>query len=154
FFIAGRKIFTRGFNTEHLFISGSLGGINLQDLVPISATGVIVGNVKFTAPINIMGNLMVSGLIDGVDLASVFSNRVTLGENQTLFGSWQFEEIIVEGDLEVEQINDVLVSDLVVKYGMILQEISGHKIITGTLSVQGDVHTSRLNGLDIVQLNS
>lgn len=47
----------------------------------------------------IVSFFQVSGLIDGVDLAHVFSNRVMLGQSLTVYGSCVFEAIKVEGKL-------------------------------------------------------
>ncbi|XP_045619429.2 LOW QUALITY PROTEIN: uncharacterized protein [Procambarus clarkii] len=153
FVVTGRKTFARGLVTNHLIVTGSLGGIGVKDLVVISA-GVVLKNLVFTSTVNIGGNLWVSGLIDGVDLTQVLANRTPLDHNQTLSGTWRFEAIKVEGDLEVAQINDVVVSDLVVKHGMTSQEVYGAKILTGGLVVKGDIQTGLVNGFDIERLNS
>ncbi|XP_042218448.1 uncharacterized protein LOC121863747 [Homarus americanus] len=153
FIITGRKTFIHGFHTHHLVVTGFLGGVRVSDLVVFSS-GDIINDVIFTGSLTIRGNLMVSGLVDGVDLAHLFTTRMTLDQNQTFYGNWRFEAIRVEGDLEVEQINDVVVSNLVVKYGRASQEITGHKILTGGLHVLGKIQTVLLNGLDILQINN
>ncbi|XP_071544735.1 uncharacterized protein [Panulirus ornatus] len=152
YIIKGRKTFTNGFHTYHLAVTGSLGGVQMEDLVVLTSSNIIEG-ISFTNAITIRGNLQVSGLVDGVDLAHLFNSRVTLDQDQTLLGSWTFEAIRVEGDLEADEINDVQISDLVVKFGRKSQEITGNKTIAGGLHVIGGIQTTLLNGLDILDLN-
>lgn len=50
-------------------------------------------------------------------------------------------------------INDVTLSDLVVREGRPLQVIEGPKTFAGGLVVNGAINTSLLNGVDVVAMN-
>lgn len=57
------------------------------------------------------------------------------------------------GDLDVKVINDVVLSDLVVRVGKALQVVEGPKTFSGGLLVHGPINTSLINGVDIVAMN-
>ncbi|KAG7163906.1 hypothetical protein Hamer_G020822 [Homarus americanus] len=58
------------------------------------------------------------------------------------------------GDLEVSVINNVSISDLVLRYGSDHQVVSGTKILRGGLHVYGDIIASTVNGIDFWNLNN
>ncbi|XP_071544738.1 uncharacterized protein [Panulirus ornatus] len=153
FVITGEKTFSIGFSTDNLSVNKSLAGVPVDDLLVVSDVRSVVKDVAFVAPISVHGDLLVSGLLDGVDMAHVLSTRVRLDKMETVFGNCKFGAIRVKGDLEVDQINDILVSDLVLKYGRTSQEIFGQKIFEGGLLINGNINTTLLNGLDILQLS-
>ncbi|XP_071539315.1 uncharacterized protein [Panulirus ornatus] len=97
--------------------------------------------------------MLVSGLVDGQDVDHQFSTRVTLDGIQTLSASYIFEAIRVEGDLEVDKINNVSVLDLILKYGSQHQVISGEKVLHGGIHIAGDILAATVNGLDFMELN-
>lgn len=57
------------------------------------------------------------------------------------------------GNLDVKVINDVSLTDLVVREGRQLQVVEGPKTFAGGLVVQGAINTSLLNGVDVVAMN-
>lgn len=57
------------------------------------------------------------------------------------------------GNLDVEVINDVVLSELVVREGRPLQVVEGPKTFAGGLVVQGAINTSLLNGVDVLAMN-
>ncbi|XP_071533035.1 uncharacterized protein [Panulirus ornatus] len=61
--------------------------------------------------------------------------------------------VLTSGDLEVDKINNVSVSDLILKYGSQHQVISGKKILHGGIHIAGDILAATVNGLDFVELN-
>ncbi|KAG7173760.1 hypothetical protein Hamer_G018906, partial [Homarus americanus] len=151
--ITGKKTFSKGFSTYNLIVNKTLGGVAVQDLVTFSGVGSLAQDVIFHAPIIVRGNLQVLGLVDGVNLSQVFASRVTLHGMQTVYGNCEFDSIVVEGDLEVEKINDVLISDLVMRNGN-SQIINGQKTIDGGLIIIGNINTTLLNGINIPHLDS
>lgn len=53
----------------------------------------------------------------------------------------------------METINDVLISELILRDILTPQEITGHITMSGGLVVQGNINTTTLNGLDVSQLS-
>ncbi|XP_063614576.1 uncharacterized protein LOC134787698 [Penaeus indicus] len=56
-------------------------------------------------------------------------------------------------DLEVEEINTVTLSDVVVKSGKSQQHITGVKELSGGLLVNGNIDLMQMNGVDMMELN-
>nr|XP_053636660.1 uncharacterized protein LOC128691773 [Cherax quadricarinatus] len=152
FIIVGDKTFHNGFSTDNLMVNKTLGGVAVNDLVAFPNARNL-SEVVFNAPIMIRGNLNVSGLLDGINLADVMRNRVTLDGSHTLLGACKFDAINVEGNIEVEKINDVVIANLVRKVAP-TQIISGHKTFGGGLTVNGEINATVLNGIYIKQLKN
>ncbi|XP_037779779.1 uncharacterized protein LOC119576256 [Penaeus monodon] len=153
FFINGPKIFVDGFAAGNLDISESLGDVLASDLIVLSKDGEVPSGINFTAPLSVGGNLRVGGHLDGIDLKQLLEDRVTLDGIETLTSHCIFEEIEVKGDLEVEEINTVTLSDVVVKSGKSQQHITGVKELNGGLLVNGNIDLMQINGVDIMELN-
>ncbi|XP_069173442.1 uncharacterized protein [Procambarus clarkii] len=151
--VTGKKLFTKGLAVDQL-VAVSVSGVAVKDLVVMARTDAMAKDLTFTAPISVLGDLMVSGLVDGQDLTRLFSSRVVLNASQTLFASYTFDTLIVEGDLQVDTINGVRISELVLKFGRQHQVVSGSKLLRGGLHVDGVIILSTINGLDIWQLNN
>nr|XP_053634704.1 uncharacterized protein LOC128690173 [Cherax quadricarinatus] len=151
--IVGRKVFLNALSVHHL-VAEYVGSVAVQNLVVPAREVSMAVDFIFTAPIIVFGNVLVSGLVDGIDLEDFFSTRAVFNTTQTLFGSYTFEAMRVEGDLQVEMINNVSISDLVLRYSSSQQVISGTKILNGGLVVTGDIFASTLNGLDLWKLNN
>ncbi|XP_064112419.1 uncharacterized protein LOC135219519 [Macrobrachium nipponense] len=149
--ISGVKTFSNGFIVDNL-VAGSLGGVPVSNLVALSRTDVLARDFRFTAPITVLGDLQVTGLVDGVDLEDFIRNRITLNSSQTMFTSCTFENIRVEGDLEIGKINDVVISDLVIRSAA-NQTLTGKKEFLGGLHVNGNIIVKTINGIDINELN-
>ncbi|KAK7076189.1 hypothetical protein SK128_002233 [Halocaridina rubra] len=150
--ISGLKTFTNGIIVENLVIAGSLGGVRVSSFVALSRTNILAYGLTFTAPITVTGNLLVTGLVDGVSLQDFLNNRITLNGTQTRFTSCTFENIKVEGNLQIEKINDVVLSDLVIR-SETSQVVTGRKVFLGGLSVTGNIQTNLINGINILELD-
>ncbi|XP_068220723.1 uncharacterized protein [Palaemon carinicauda] len=150
--ISGVKSFSNGFIVDNLVVAGSLGGVPVSNLVALSRTDVLANNLRFIAPITVRGDLQVTGLVDGVDLEEFILNRLTLNSTQTMFTSCTFENIRIEGDLDIDKINDVLIADLVIRSAA-SQTITGKKEFLGGLHVNGNLNVKFINGIDINALN-
>lgn len=59
---------------------------------------------------------------------------------------------LTTGDLVVDTINDVKISDLVLRTGG-RQMITGQKVLSGGLIVRGSMDSPIVNGVDILSLN-
>lgn len=57
------------------------------------------------------------------------------------------------GNLEVEEINTLTLSDVVVKSGKSQQHITGVKELNGGLFVNGTIDLMQINEMDIMELN-
>ncbi|XP_063869289.1 uncharacterized protein LOC135105158 [Scylla paramamosain] len=151
--ITGDKTFANGFTARNLIVNGSIDGVPVADLVTLSGNGPMLESAVFRAPITVRGNLKVHGLVDGMDLEEVFSNRIDLRKPQEVYGSCSFYAIKVLGDLEVAVINDVVLADLVLREGRAVQVVEGPKTFSGGLVVHGAINTTLLNGVDVVAMN-
>ncbi|XP_050696036.1 uncharacterized protein LOC126985324 [Eriocheir sinensis] len=151
--VRGRKVFTAGLATTRLR-AVSLAGVSVQDLVVVGgAVNRPPPRLAFRGPVAVLGDLWVTGLVDGVDLARLFSERVTMNGHQTLVGSYHFEALRVEGDITTTSINNVSISDLVLRAGQARQVIVGAKLLAGGLLVGGGLRVATLNGVDVTKLN-
>ncbi|ROT80194.1 polehole-like protein [Penaeus vannamei] len=152
-FIDGSKIFVDGFAAGNLDISESLGDVLASDLIVVSKDWEVPSGITFEAPISVSENLKVDGHLDGIDLKQLLEERVTLNGNGTLTSHCIFEEIEVKGNLEVEEINTLTLSDVVVKSGKSQQHITGVKELNGGLFVNGTIDLMQINEMDIMELN-
>ncbi|KAK4315661.1 hypothetical protein Pmani_013124 [Petrolisthes manimaculis] len=150
--VDGTKTFASMLSVEDMKVDGTVGGIAVGDLVSMTKNEVLQ-DVTFLAPITVEGNLKVNGEVDGVDLNKVFATRVSLSRPQTVYGNCVFESIRVLGDLVVESINDVKLSNLVLRTGGGQQVITGRKVFSGGLLVRGSMDAPIVNGVDILSLN-
>ncbi|XP_063609338.1 uncharacterized protein LOC134783408 [Penaeus indicus] len=162
YLITGDKTFSSGLSVGELVISESLAGVPVANLAvlsensgPIMDTAFIPPtDLVFKAPILIKGDLEVKGLLDNVNLEQLLSDRIKLDATETLSSSTKFDGVKVEGDLHVETIDGVLVSDIVFKSGRVQQEIEGVKTFTGGLHVVGETQAPVINGVNILDLNN
>lgn len=53
----------------------------------------------------------------------------------------------------MDAINNISISDVVLKYGSQRQVVSGTKVLHGGLHVGGDILATSVNGLDFLELN-
>ncbi|XP_050701941.1 uncharacterized protein LOC126988145 [Eriocheir sinensis] len=150
--VTGHKIFANGLTSHNLIINDLVDGVPVSDLVTLSG-GRIVEAATFMEPITVSGDLKVNGLVDGVDLDHVFTSRINLLNPREVGGKCSFHALRVLGNLDVEVINDVALTDLVVREGRPLQVIEGPKTFAGGLVVNGAIKTSLLNGVDVVAMN-
>lgn len=151
--LTGTKTFLNGLVVNRL-TTDYIGDIPVTDFVLLN-TDKIISNVSFSVPITIEGNLQVNGLVDGVDLDYLLNNRVTIDGNQELTGDITFKDITIEGDLDIDYINDILLSDLVLRTGQDVQIITGEKTIKGGVTVTGSMQTnSTINEVDISHLDA
>ncbi|XP_042894169.1 uncharacterized protein LOC122267999 [Penaeus japonicus] len=153
YLITGDKTFNNGIGTGKLSVVGSLDGVPVDDLVVLSNHKRHADNLSFKAPIQIKGDLQVDGLVDNVDLEQLLSDRIKLDASETLSSSTTFGGMKVEGNLLVETIDDVKVSEIVFKSGRANQVIEGDKTFSGGLHVVGEVQSPVINGVDILHLN-
>ncbi|XP_037779775.1 uncharacterized protein LOC119576246 [Penaeus monodon] len=153
YLMTGDKTFTSGLTAGGLKVTRSLGGIPVQDLVVVSATGQLADELLFRAPITVKGDLEVDGLIDDVDLEQLLMDRIRLDTQETLTSSTSFEGLKVEGDLVVEEIDGVKLTDIVLKSGRIQQDVTGPKTFNGGFKVEGKIQATLLNNVDIPALN-
>ncbi|XP_068221706.1 uncharacterized protein [Palaemon carinicauda] len=152
FLVHGNVNFTKGFRTDNLHVRDYIDNVRISDLVNLLKTD-RVADVVFLSPINIKGNLKVHGLIDGLDLEKEMKNRIMLSTSETLNGNFTFDELMIEGDLEVANINGIQISDLVVKSGRDSQEITGQKTFSH-LNVNGNIDASVVDGIDFNQFRN
>ncbi|KAG0724081.1 hypothetical protein GWK47_041396 [Chionoecetes opilio] len=154
FVVKGRKVFTAGLATRRLR-AASLAGVAVKDFVTVGVTNSRVPpHLIFKAPVTVLGDLWVSGLVDGVDLARLFQDRVRVDIRQTLSATYHFESLRIEGDWEISSINNVTIADLVLRTGEERQVITGPKVLKGGLQVTGVLQAASLNGLDVTRLNT
>ncbi|XP_022247061.1 uncharacterized protein LOC111086840 [Limulus polyphemus] len=122
-----------------------------EDLIAVNTTETIYGPTVFLAPIHVEGNLFVRGKIDKTDLDFLLENRVTLSGNEEIYADFTFKSQVHLNNLEVEKINDVLVSSIVTKTGNHI--IKGFKTFSEDLNIGGSLEVRRLNGIDLQYLN-
>nr|APA05127.1 polephole-like protein [Penaeus vannamei] len=154
YLITGDKIFNSGLNVEKLNIDGSLDGVVVNNLVVLSKYDRRADELVFKAPISIRGDLKVDGLLDNVNLEQLLSDRIKLDTTEALSSSTTFEGMKVEGDLLVEVINGIKLSDIVFKSGRVQQDIEGVKTFSGGLHVVGEMEAPVVNGVNILDLNN
>ncbi|KAG7170904.1 putative polehole-like 2, partial [Homarus americanus] len=127
--------------------TGFLGGVRVSDLVVFSS-GDIINDV--------------SGLVDGVDLAHLFTTRMTLDQNQTFYGNWRFEAIRVEGGLHVlGKIQTVLLNGLdILQINNTIVRKDKDATIAGVVTFEYVVRARKsvvvvhtVNGFDLSELN-
>ncbi|XP_045125120.1 uncharacterized protein LOC123512684 [Portunus trituberculatus] len=151
--LQGRKVFTAGLAT-HRLRAATLAGVAVRDLVTVGAVSSrLPSHLMFRTPLTVLGDLWVSGLVDGVDLEHLFTERVRLDVHQTLASTYHFEALRIEGDFTTSSINNVTIADLVLRSGVTRQVISGRKVLQGGLQVNGVLQVGSLNGIDVTELN-
>ncbi|KAK8395748.1 hypothetical protein O3P69_005682 [Scylla paramamosain] len=151
--LQGRKVFTAGLAT-HRLRTATLAGVAVRDMVTVGAVSSrLPAHLVFRTPLTVLGDLWVSGLVDGVDLAHLFTERVRLDVHQTLAATYHFETLRIEGDFTISSINNVTIDDLVLRSGVARQVISGRKVLKGGLQVNGMLQVGSLNGVDVTELN-
>ncbi|XP_042865449.1 uncharacterized protein LOC122249022 isoform X2 [Penaeus japonicus] len=150
--ITGRKMFSNNLTVTSLRVADTIGNVSVQNLVVVSQHDRLINNLLFTAPITV-SELQVDGLIDGVDLEYLLANRITTNDNGTISRSLYFEDVKVEGDLVVNKINNISLSNIVFKSGRAQQTITGWKTLNGGLAVMGSIEATVLNGVDLTELS-
>ncbi|XP_042857978.1 uncharacterized protein LOC122244196 [Penaeus japonicus] len=153
YLMTGAKTFTGGLTTSGLGIGGSLGGIPVTELVVVSSSSRLADDLIFRAATTVKGDLQVEGLIDNVDLGQLLVDRITLDSAETLTSSTSFQGINVEGDLVVEEINGISLSDIVLKSGRNRHDITGEKNFAGGLHAKGEIQATVINRVNIHELN-
>ncbi|XP_064103991.1 uncharacterized protein LOC135213793 [Macrobrachium nipponense] len=152
YLVQGNVNFTKGFRTSNLSVTGNIGNIRISDLVNMLQTDRFA-DVHFLSPIYIKENLQVHGLIDGHNLDREMNNRIALSSSDTVLGDFTFDKLIIKGDLEVSNINDIQIADLVVKSGRSSQEITGQKTFNH-LNVNGNIEAPIVDGIDFEEFQN
>ncbi|MPC21231.1 hypothetical protein E2C01_014208 [Portunus trituberculatus] len=106
-----------------------INNINMSQVLLVDKPGYLTGTTTFRAPLTVKGHLTSAA----TSLAGCDLNRVR--------------------DLRVAMINDVLLSDLMVREGKEVQVVNGPKIFSGGLVVNGAINTTNLNGVNVVEMN-
>ncbi|XP_047476928.1 uncharacterized protein LOC125030725 [Penaeus chinensis] len=154
YLITGDKTFNIGLSVGELAIDGLLDGVPVDNLVVLSDSTRSAADLVFKAMISINGDLQVDGLLDNVNLEQLLTDRIKLDTTETLSSSTTFDGVKVEGDLHVDTIDGILVSDIVFKSGRVQQDIEGVKTFTGGLHVVGETEAPVINGVNILDLNN
>ncbi|XP_047468903.1 uncharacterized protein LOC125025063 isoform X1 [Penaeus chinensis] len=149
--IFGRKTFSN-LTASALSVEDSIGNVPVENFVVVSRHDRPIRNLVSNASITVT-DLQVNGLIDGVNLENLLASRITISENETISRSLAFETVKVEGDLTVNKINDIYLSNIVLKSGREQQDILDRKTLNGGLVVNGRIGGRELNGIDLPELN-
>lgn len=74
----------------------------------------------------------------------------TEGEIQNMVMPLNFVTLELQNETVIPAINDLMIDDAVFSYSDQLQEIYGHKIVTGTIKLIGPAIIGRINGIDFM----
>ncbi|XP_076348060.1 uncharacterized protein LOC143245588 [Tachypleus tridentatus] len=135
-----------------MYVGGCVNTITIpQDLIAVNTTETIYGPTIFLAPVHVEGNLFVRGKLDKTDLNSLLENQVTLSGNEEIHADFTYKTEMHVNNLEVDKINDVLVSSIVTTTGN--HEIEGLKTFSEDLNIGGSLQVRRINGIDLQYLD-
>ncbi|XP_047129042.1 uncharacterized protein LOC100199482 isoform X1 [Hydra vulgaris] len=153
--LEGNYYFNGILSAPNMFMSGKLNNANLATDFMTTYGNQNVDGYKVFINFTISGNLNLSGLIDGVNISYLDSNRVTLSGNQFIFGEKKFSYVKSNKDIEFPNnatVNNLDISvDLILRYNNSL--IDGNKFFTDVY-VNGDLSTISgiINGVNIIEM--
>lgn len=150
--VTGVKTFLTTPSIYHLYVRGTINGIESVDIVCSNSTN-LLPPISFYNTIYIEGDLTISDILNGLPLDYVLANRVRLnGPPQELTGLITFKNLVIKGRAaQLPQINGIPIEDVVVLSSDALQTITGHKNIYGNVTIDGPAMFSNINGIDVVQ---
>ncbi|XP_065649576.1 uncharacterized protein LOC100199482 isoform X2 [Hydra vulgaris] len=153
--LEGNYYFSGILSAPNLFMSGKLNNANLTTDFMTTYGNQNVDGYKVFINFTISGNLNLSGLIDGVNISYLDSNRVTLRGNQLIFGEKKFSNVKSNKDIEFP--NNATVNDLDISVDLVLRYnngfVDGNKFFTDVY-VNGDLSTISgiINGVNIIEM--
>ena len=126
---------------DNLEVDGLIDGVNLTKLYAESidktnSTLVITNNIT-TNHIEVLGSVTVNNLFNGLNLTKTYEDALLKNGNQTIYGPLNTENLIVEGQLEVEMVNGHNFSEEVIKLDQ-----PGH--ISSHFEFQDFIHVSNI----------
>ncbi|XP_014676217.1 PREDICTED: uncharacterized protein LOC106816174 [Priapulus caudatus] len=162
--ISGVKTFTTDQTVNGAMdVSGLLNGIDINQIVTKVNPLDITGTKTFAAPMSaasIAVNLTIttSGTVDGVDIAELAANKVTLSTAQDLYGEYTFaNQVSVLGNLDIDgMVNgvdmDVFAPSVMTKSTS--QTLTGSNTFTDVTTTNNVTLGSGINGVDLSLLAS
>lgn len=149
--VTGVKTFLTKPFVHQLNVRGTINGIESVDIVCSNSTN-LLPPIAFYNTIYIEGDLSITGILNGLSLDYVLTNRMRLnGPPQELTGLITFKNLVIKGAAQLPQINGIPIEDVVILSSDALQTITGHKNVYGNVSIDGPAMFSNINGMDVVQ---
>lgn len=150
--ITGTKVFRVSPSIYHLHTdSAAISGVLTTDIVTITSKAAIP-KITFVNDIYIASNLIITETLNAMPFTFFLEKRLRqFGELQEVRGDLTFEHIIIQGNASrLVTINNIPIEDVVLQTSEEDQMVSGRKRMLGTLSLDGPVAVTKVNGVDLV----
>lgn len=149
--LTGAKVFRVAPAIINLHVAGPINGIAITDIVTVKSSQPIPP-VSFWSDIHVNSNLNIVENLNYVNFAFFLENRLRQhGSVQEVRGALTFENLSIKGlNSRVVTINEIPIEDAVLVQSDAEQVIEGRKRMVGTLSLEGPVVVTEVNGVDLV----
>lgn len=151
--ITGTKHFRIPPSIYNLHTDGAaINGVLTSDMVTIAFSSAVVPKLIFLTDIYIASNLVITDTLNGMPFTFFLDKRLRqFGAVQEVHGVLTFEHLIIQGNgSRLVTINNIPIDDVVLQTSDEDQMVSGRKRMLGTLSLDGPVAVSKVNGIDLV----
>ncbi|GFQ81846.1 tspear [Trichonephila clavata] len=150
-------VFTRGLSIRNLTVLGQINGENINELdefiVKTNEPSVIEGPISFASHLISNGDVMLSGLIQGIDLSE---EVITRFGDKVITGVKTFtQDLVIEKDATVNGFVDgVLIEELCQKALLINEQNITHLTIKGDVTfLNGGMIGGKVAGVDLKELH-
>ncbi|GFS48446.1 tspear [Nephila pilipes] len=156
--VTGDVVFIKGLSIKNLTVKGRINNIDIKELddsiVKTNEPSIIEGPIVFENKLTSNGDVIVSGLIQGIDLSE---EAITRFGDKVITGEKTFNnDLIVEGDVTVNGLIDgVLIQELCQKALFINEKHNiTHLTIKGDVTfLHGGTIGGKVSGVDLVKLH-
>lgn len=142
--------FTDHVSFDNLIVKKTINGIPINAFVTRSGNHVISGQKEFAGELFVFGNLISSGLINGINLTDIQRRTVSLLGPQAIPGSTEFRGYVSVKDLSIDSLlNGVDISRMAEYFDRYAHEIQ-HSL--GIIKTQLAQHETMLQSLFLLHL--